>query len=175
MAQKMSFQTIKGMNPEELNEALKGDITAVQRAQITTLLQKAKPANTAEVTDPIEAVQEKVAADTVTGEVTERKAKAKPNETTREIESFTGDVSGVRKGDEVDFNETKTVGSPIIRGVVAKIFRWNDESLNREEVKIMVGKGKSSKRYYRFENQITKVVSQAEAPAEATVEAPAEA
>jgi hypothetical protein len=79
--------------------------------------------------------------------------------TTRTIEKFSNDAKGIRAGDVVCFTQRYGKPSPVIKGVVQRIFEWAEKPKPDhpgEEIKI---KGDDGKRYYRFERHVFKVSS----------------
>jgi len=112
---------------------------------------------------PVEAAQEMIAAEAVTSEAApavEKKAKNKPNETTRTIESFKDDTKGIRVGTEVSFKESSKPDAKMTTGKVQRIFDFYAKP-ERQEAKI---KGANGNRYYRFEKDLTVIVPAETAP-----------
>lgn len=157
---KLSMDQIKKMSLEELQAINTNGMNAVVKQAITVAISKlSTPAETA---TPVEKVQESIAADSVSAPVSEvKKAKNKPNETTRTIIAFADDTKGIRAGSEVTFTENNKPGAKVITGKVQRLFDfWLKPE--RQEAKIMVTDAKGNKtRYYRFEKDITPVVAAA--------------
>jgi hypothetical protein len=106
---------------------------------------------------PVAEVQEIIAAEAVTAPVVEKKAKNKPNETTRTIEAFADDTKGIRVGTPVMFKESSKPDAKMIPGKVQRVFDFYAKP-ERQEAKI---KGENGNRYYRFEKDLTVIVPEA--------------
>ena len=123
---------------------------------------------------PVAEVQEIIAAEAVTSEAAavEKKAKNKPNETTRTISEFADDTKGIRAGSIVSFQDSKKGDGKTVQGTVSRLFDFYDKP-TRQEAKIMVTgvDGKSKTRFYRFEKDLTVVPAKVATEVAAEIEA----
>jgi hypothetical protein len=113
-----------------------------------------------EIAAPVAEVQEIIAAEAVAAPVVEKKAKNKPNETTRTIEMFADDTKGIRTGTLVSFKESNKPDAKTMTGKVQRVFDFYLKPA-RQEAKI---KGDNGNRYYRFEKDLIVIVAEAAAP-----------
>lgn len=68
------------------------------------------------------------------------------------LDNFSDDTQGLRRGDRVEFPESRKPGAPLIKGKIKRIFK--NHNTGNEEAKI---KGDNGKDYFRYEREITKL------------------
>jgi len=170
----LKLDQVKKMSLVELNNAMNTEkgLTTVMKQAIQVRI---KALSAPQEASPVATIQEGIAAESTTTEgtqpeakpaeitavVVEKKAKAKPMETTRTIEKFTGDAKGIRSGSMVTFAESKSGTGKTLTGQVQRLFDFYDKKRSdKEEAKIMVtsADGKSKTRFYREEKNLTLVV-----------------
>ena len=164
----LKMDQVKKMGLEELNTVINTNkaLTPVMKQAIQTRIKTLTPVEAVQeiiaqdaVTAPIENVPEISTPDVVVLEA--KVPKNKPNETTRTIIAFTDDTKGIRAGSMVTFLENNKPGAKLLTGKVFRVFDFYGLRSNRQEVKIMVTgtDGKTQTRYYRFEKDITPMVT----------------